>query len=79
VNDMNELQQALVADHISSLEHEGALLRAERRRDLARSADEAGAGRGSRARLGHWLVSIGEAIAGPTADCDEGDRLSSAA
>jgi hypothetical protein len=62
VTEMNDLQQALVADHIADLEREGTAIRAERFRDHRREQTDHAATR--RVRLGHWLVSVGEAIAG---------------
>src|SRR5215210_3529438 len=65
VSDMIEIQQALVADHIATLEREAAALRAERLRDhaaLAVAADHPS----RRARLGRWLVAVGESISGTT-------------
>ena len=77
VSDMIDLQQALVADHISGLEREGAALRAEREREHAERlrAGHAAAGARSlpdgppspRVRLGRWLVGVGESIAGSAA------------
>ena len=78
VDDMIDLQKALVAAHIAGLEHEAAALRAERARADTRAHEEPEPARtelvplavvtaGSpRVRLGRWLVSIGTAIAGTT-------------
>ncbi len=70
---MIDLQQALVADHIASLEREGSAIRAERELDHVRAHDVAGTDAdhpadlpSRRIRLGHWLVAVGEAIAGST-------------
>jgi hypothetical protein len=70
---MSELQRTFVSEHIADLEREGAALRAERDRDHLRvhGADGATAtdhpvdAPSRRVRLGSWLVSIGQAIAGP--------------
>jgi hypothetical protein len=56
---MIDLQQALVADRIATLQREGAALRAERIRSRAESAQPS-----RRVRLGHWLVGLGETISG---------------
>jgi hypothetical protein len=60
VNDMIDLQQFLVADHIAQLDDEAAALRAERRQ-RHRGSGAAGA---RRVRIGRWLVGVGLAIAG---------------
>ena len=60
VNPMIDLQRALVADRIASLQREGEALRAERSRSRA-----AGALPSRRVRLGRWLVGLGETISGP--------------
>jgi hypothetical protein len=73
VTEMIDLQRAATADHIAALTREGAALRAERTRDQGR---ELGATRhptisrvadapSRRVRIGRWLISVGEAIAGP--------------
>ena len=83
VSDMTEIQRAIVADHIASLEREAAALRAERVRDHARATARVNDQASRRVRLGRWLVSVGEAIGGTTAPigrslttddgpCDEG-------
>ena len=56
---MIDMQQFLVADHISQLDDEAAALRAERRQ---RHQGSGAATR--RVRLGRWLVGVGRAIAG---------------
>ena len=58
---MIDLQQALVADHISQLDGEAAALRAERDRDRRSGIDATGV------RLGRWLVSLGRVLAGAAA------------
>ena len=78
MSEMIDLQQALVADHITGLEREGAALRAERFRDHVRehaaSPHEAAAHPidlpGRRIRVGRWLVAVGKAIAGPARPAD---------
>lgn len=73
VTDMIDIQRAATADHIADLAREGAALRAERTRDQVR---ELGSAHGEtinhaatvpsrRVRIGRWLISVGEAIAGP--------------
>jgi hypothetical protein len=59
VNPMIDLQRALVADRIATLQREGEALRAERTRSRA-----AGAPPSRRVRLGRWLVGLGETISG---------------
>ena len=58
---MIDLQQVLVADHISQLDAEAAALRAERRRQRHQGS---GAAATRRVRIGRWLVGVGRAIAG---------------
>lgn len=88
MSEMIDLQQALVADHITGLEREGAALRAERFRDHLRqhatAPHEAAAHPidlpGRRVRLGRWFVAVGEALAGPADPCrDGGDGMPRAA
>lgn len=79
MTDMIDLQKALVADHIATLERERAALRAERLRDHVRGHLAAGTepiddpidhvadALPRRARLGRWLVAVGQAVAGPAA------------
>jgi hypothetical protein len=70
---IDPIHQASVADHLADLAREAAALRAERVRDHARehtaAPDEALTHpidlASPRARLGRWLVAMGEAIAGP--------------
>ncbi len=61
MNDMIDLQQFLVADHISQLDDEAAALRAERRRQRHQGPTAAAT---RRVRIGRWLVGVGRAIAG---------------
>ena len=71
---MNDLQHALVDDHINALMREGASLRAERRDQLPAGATDTDVGSTvasigalpARVRLGQWLIGVGNAIAGPT-------------
>ena len=65
---MIDLQQALVADHISQLDDEAAALRAERERDRRSGIDA------TRVRVGRWLVSLGHVLAGPLAPAPELER-----
>ena len=82
---MEQVQQALVADHIHDLQHEAAALRAERARDhQAASGTDSGAapratGTGPRRRLGLWLIGVGETISGRSSDAvgDCGDPMAS--
>jgi hypothetical protein len=75
MTDMTDLKRAFVADHIADLEREGAALRAERVRDHLRAAEAPPGDRAHaagdaprRVRIGQWLVSVGEAIAGTDAN-----------
>ena len=74
---MEQVQQALVADHIHELQDEAAALRAERVRD--RQATPRPPGTGPRRRLGRWLIGVGEAISGrsPESVGDCGDPVAS--
>lgn len=62
VRNMIDLQQALVADRIATLQREGAALRAERTRACLEGALPS-----RRVRLGRWLVNLGETISGAPA------------
>ena len=73
---MNDMQQTLVKEHIDDLFRDGEALRAERQiRGADRSFDvDVGARvgpdgsadrRGVRVRVGHWLIGVGTAVAGP--------------
>src|SRR5438105_15087689 len=83
--DMNDLQQALVPDHIRDLAREGSALRAERDRDHLREHATTGTDAmdhpadlpSRRVRLGRWLVGLGVAIAGPrpVASAHDGEPL----
>ena len=101
MSDMTDLQRTLVAEHIAELGRERAAIRAEAARDhreqdaAGRARPAAGSGLTRRARLGLWLMALGERIAGPRriADepalfrtkvaapdpCGDGDRLAPAA
>ncbi|HEX5823704.1 MAG TPA: hypothetical protein VFY18_04515 [Candidatus Limnocylindrales bacterium] len=74
---MEQLQQALVADHIHGLERDAAALRAERARDLRAAPRETGTG--PRRRLGRWLIAVGVAIAGRSGEAapDASDPMAS--
>jgi hypothetical protein len=86
VNDMIDIQKVLVTDHISELKADAAV--ANRRR---RAGEEVGGAEGQgqrhrtatsngvRERVGHWLVGVGEAIAGTPAQTDDGSSLPNAA
>lgn len=71
---MNDLQHALVDDHINALMREGAILRAERRDHVIADATDDDIGTkvrpvgalAARVRLGQWLIGVGNAIAGPS-------------
>ena len=63
---MIDMQQAMVADHISRLDDEAAALRAERRRPR-----RIGAAPSPRVRFGRWRVGVGTAIAGPGRPVDD--------
>lgn len=69
---MNELQNAIVSDHISDLLREGETLRAERLshpketrtdEDVGQIGNEARR-HPARIRLGRWLIGVGNAVAG---------------
>ena len=76
MTDMIDLQQTYVSDHIADLEREAAALRAERERDHQRkhdasrtnSFDHAAHVPSRRVRVGRWLVTVGEALAGSNGD-----------
>jgi hypothetical protein len=69
---MNELQNAIVDDHISDLLREGEALRAERlshAKDPRTDDDVGQLGNEARhhpvrIRLGRWLIGVGNAVAG---------------
>jgi hypothetical protein len=99
MSDMNDLQWTLVADRIADLGRERDAIRAEAvldHLDQPRAGDALAAARPTRrARLGGWLMTIGERIAGPRRiaepparletkrrsndPCADGDRLAPAA
>jgi len=69
---MNELQTAIVDDHISDLLREGEALRAERLSHAkdTRTDDDVGQignevrHHPARIRIGRWLIGVGNAVAG---------------
>lgn len=69
---MDEVQHALVDEHIGSLMREGASLRAERQNHQITDATDTDVGPPARAvrvsparvRVGRWLIGVGNAIAG---------------
>jgi hypothetical protein len=62
---MQDLQQIIVNEHIGDLRREAEAQRSERRmRHRTREGDSEGA----RVRLGHWLIGVGTAVAGPAGD-----------
>jgi hypothetical protein len=67
---MNEIQQAIVNEHIADLRREAESLRTEQRmrhrtRDGEGSTEVKAADRhGARVRLGQWLIGVGNAVAG---------------
>jgi hypothetical protein len=72
---MEDLRHIIVSDHIGDLRREGDRLRAERTTDRSTVHDHGGgslhahADRGAaRVRLGHWLIGVGTAVAGPATD-----------
>src|SRR5258706_14229088 len=75
--ELNVMNHDLVKDHIDDLLREGAAMRAERseaeRRHEAQehAAGAAAAGPAVRVRLGHWLVGVGWAGAGRSAESHE--------
>lgn len=68
---MDNIQQVIVNEHIEDLRREAESLRAERRmRHPTGDGDRAGGAanapdRPARVRLGHWLIGVGMAVAGP--------------
>jgi len=98
MSDMNDLQWTLVADRIADLGRERDAIRAEAALDQLDQAYGSAAvplRSNRRARLGGWLMTIGERIAGPRRiaepparletkrrsndPCADGDRLAPAA
>ena len=82
---MIDVQKVLVTDHISQLERDAGIARARTLpaleghgtadREPVRervSLAAVSSGPSVRMRLGHWLVGVGEAIAGSTAGPDDG-------
>ena len=77
---MEDLQHVIVADHIGELLREGDALRAERQlrhRHQARDGNREHTGRAdplrsARVRLGHWLIGVGAAVAGGSAETQGG-------
>ena len=67
---MDTIQNAIVHEHITDLLREGEALRAERYRTNQTAEDDVGRSeirgrpRRARVRLGHWLIGIGNALAG---------------
>ena len=98
---MDDLQWTLVAARIDDLRRERDAIRAEAARDQLNTRSEGGDSRTathdetSRVRLGHWLMALGNRIAGPrriadmparrspkaagTDPCGDGERLAPAA
>ncbi|HEY8988411.1 MAG TPA: hypothetical protein VIM39_05270 [Candidatus Limnocylindrales bacterium] len=73
---MSEMEQIFVGDHIRELQRDAAGLRMGRRGDLPAAPRRAATG--PRLRVGRWLISVGEAIAGRSTDrapADAGDRM----
>lgn len=74
MRDITTIQEALVDAHITALRSEASELRAKRDRDHLRQHatagvdvdDHSGDRPPRRVRIGRWLVSFGEAIAGST-------------
>ena len=76
---MEDIQHVIVADHIGDLLREGDALRAERQlrhthrpRDGNHHTRRADHGRSARVRLGRWLIGVGAAVAGGSADPQDG-------
>lgn len=75
---MDHVQQLIVSERIDDLHREAERLRTERKvrlrthdRDAGRVTPGVG-GRRARARLGHWLIGIGQAVAGSAGDAHGG-------
>ncbi len=75
---MDHVQQVIVSERIDDLNREAQSLRTERSAaHRARDRDAGGVtpgvgGRRARARLGHWLIGIGEAVSGTAGDTHGG-------
>ena len=84
---MIDIQKVLVTDHICQLKADAAAANGGRRRGIeegpAAATQSPGprrtTGNGVRERIGHWLVGVGEAIAGTPAQNDDGSSLPNAA
>jgi hypothetical protein len=74
---MDPAQQVFVIDHIHELEREAAEIRAERARNDRATPRRTGTR--PRARVGRWLIAVGEAIAGCSAEAtaDASDPMAS--
>jgi hypothetical protein len=80
---MIEMKQFRVSDRLAALQREADILHAERERDRAASAavttdaaaTAATRGPSVRLRLGRWLVTVGESIAGPVSPCDDDSSM----
>ncbi|HEV8546760.1 MAG TPA: hypothetical protein VGQ64_10740 [Candidatus Limnocylindrales bacterium] len=69
-----ETKRIIVGDHINELLREGREHRLEHELRDGRASSRAPAnGRGpARVRLGHWLIGVGSAVAGNTAEAPDG-------
>jgi hypothetical protein len=84
---MIDIQNVLVTDHISQLKADAAAANRGRRRATEEelrgegqtSGHRAATGNAVRERVGHWLVGVGEAIAGTPPQNDDGSSLPNAA
>jgi len=70
---MEDLRRIIVNEHIADLRRDADAIRVTRRashhsRDGDPACAEAPDGRPARVRLGHWLIGLGTAVAGPASD-----------
>jgi hypothetical protein len=70
---MEDVKRIIVNEHIADLRRDADALRLTRRaphrsRDGDPTCAEAPDGRPARVRLGHWLIGVGTAVAGPGRD-----------
>jgi hypothetical protein len=67
-----ETKRIIVGDHMNDLLREGREHRLEHELRAAASARTAATGHGpARVRLGHWLIVVGSAVAGTTAEAPD--------
>lgn len=74
---MEDLRQIIVNEHLAELRRDADALRVTRRvpnhtRDGDPACGEAPESQPARVRLGHWLIGVGTAVAGTSADARGG-------